>query len=237
MGKWNAAIVAVLMMACTTPKQVEPEILSTVVQQQTEVSDEPDSYLVRINFVVFEQEAAKYPKCAVAFGKALDEWVANLPIECAVFIEEPGLFAFMPFGPAMISNQRGIVRVHFADLTTPPYNRPSGILGYWDWGNNELVLNSLILELDEDRAYMVALHELGHVFGLPHFVNEKDMGATTGTYVIPDTHDARKLVMFPISSDLNKCSKLTKLEIALAEKNLPVLQEIGRTDCFHLTRR
>jgi hypothetical protein len=235
MGKLMSVIVAICMVACATPQKIEPEILSTVVVQQPEVLEEPDRYLVRINFVVFQQEVAKYPNTYVAFGNALDEWVANLPIECAFFMEEPGFFPFMPFGPSMISDQRGIVRVHFADIEAPPYNKPKGILGYWDWTNNELVLNSLVLEMDADRAYMVALHELGHVFGLSHFLNPGDMGGVTGDYVIPDTFDARRLVMFPVSSDINKCSKLTKLEIALAQKNLPGLQTLGRTSCFHLT--
>ena len=59
--------------------------------------------------------------------------------------------------------------------------------------------------------------------------------AMTGAYIVPDEFDARKLIMFPFVNSLNQSAKLTNLEIYLAQKNLPVLQQIPKTDCFRLT--
>jgi hypothetical protein len=236
MEKLMAGMLAVLVMACATPYKTEPQILPTVqAEKQVEVENEPDAYLVRINFVMFEPEIAQSPKTAKAFDDALTEWARNLPIECAVFIDKAGSFPFLPFGPQSITDQRGVVRVHIADIQVAPYNMPKDLLGFWDWDGNTLVLDKDVLEMDPDKAYVVALHELGHIFGLPHFLNVGAAVAATGCYVVPEKFDARKLVMYPISSDLNKCSKLTKLEISLAWKNLPVLQQVGRNECFQLT--
>lgn len=196
---------------------------------------EPDSYLVRVNFVLFTQEVAQAPVTSKAFQEALQDWADVLPIECAVFLEQPGPFPFLPFGPDSIADQRGIVRVHIADIHAPPYSQPANLLGFWDWSKNTLVLDRGVLEIDCEKAHAVALHELGHVFGLPHFLGTRSGEGRTGCYVIPDTFDARKLVMFPYMSDLNKCSKLTKLESVLAEKNLLNLQQVAQNDCFELT--
>lgn len=236
MGKLMAGIVAVLIAACVTPNKAGPRILPVAVQQPVAVT-EPTAYLTRLNFVVFEREVSQSPKTAKAFQDALSEWVSKLPIECLIFCEESSPFPFMPFGPDMISTQPGIIRVHIVDIHSDPYQMPLGVLGYWSHETNELVLDKVMLEIDPDRAYMVALHELGHVFGLQHIVNVHDMGALTGWYVITDNFDAGKMIMFPISSDKNKDSKLTKLEIDLAMKNLPILQQMVHTDCFHLTAK
>lgn len=237
MKRFTGLVVVALMAACTTPQNAEPEILPAVAAEKEADKSGPDSYAIRINFVCFENETSKAPKTAAAFERALQTWSKSLPIECAIFKEKGGLFPLLPFGPDAVSDERGMVRVHIVDVQKGPYSQSDKVLGYWTWTRNELFLDQDSLEADEDQAYAVALHELGHVFGLPHFANEKDTDASTGYYVIPKTYNAEKLVMFPISSSLNKRSSLTKLEISLARKNLLVLQQVGRTNCFHLTSR
>jgi hypothetical protein len=235
MGKLAGMIVAIFMMACTSPQNAEPEILPIPTVEAESALTEPDAYLVRINFVLFEEEISKSPNTTKAFHDALYTWTRSISIETAVFIEEPSDFPFMPFGPGMLSNRPGVIRVHIADIHAPPYNQPPLLLGFWSWLDNELVLDRVLLENNPDRAYMVALHELGHVFGLPHFANVRDTEANTGFYIIPENFDAKKLVMHPIASESNKNSKLTKLEIEIAQKKLLDLERLGRADCFQLT--
>lgn len=233
MSKLMLGIVAALMAACATPKKPEPRILST--QTNTPVNfTEPTSYLVRVNFVIFEDEVAQNPNTAKAFYTALSEWIRHLPIECAVFSEKPSPFPFM-LGQSGISSQSGIIQVRILDVQSVPYNMPTPILGFWSKKQSVLALDKDVLEIDPDKAYMVALHELGHVFGLPHIVNKADSYALTGWYVSADGYSAEQMIMFPIAGDLNRYSKLTKLEIDLAAKNLPRLNEMVHTDCFHLT--
>jgi len=227
MSKLMVGLFVILMMACITSPKAEPEVPSTALPEQV-----VDEYLVRVNFVLFTQEVAQAPVTSQAFHNALREWADVLPIECAVFLEPPAIF---PFNLDSIANQRGVIRVHIVDIHAPPYNQPSQILGFWDWGQNLLALDRTTLELDAEMAHIVALHELGHVFGLPHFLNIGAQAGSTGCYMIPAEFDARKLVMFPVVGNINKFSKLTKLEATLAWKNLLGLQQVGRNDCFQLT--
>ena len=55
MEKVIAGIVAILMMACASPQKAEPKILPTVGDQAIE------NYLIRINFVLFQDEIANSP--------------------------------------------------------------------------------------------------------------------------------------------------------------------------------
>lgn len=233
MKRLMVGIVAVLMMACVAPQVAQPQILSAVNGQ----SVEPNAYQIRLNFVVFEDEIAQSPNITKAFQAALNEWVEHLPLECLIFVEKSSPFLFVPFGPDITSEQPGIVRVHMVDIHIAPYSMPVGILGYWNWKENALVLDKGMLENDPDKAYMVCLHELGHVLGLPHFVNQHDLGALSGWIVIPDEFDAKQTVMCPVSSDSNKHAKLSQLEISLAQKNLLGLQQLSHNDCFHWTSR
>jgi len=222
MSKLMVGLFVILMMACTTSQKAEPKILSTALPE----------YLVRVNFVLFTQEIAQAPVTSQAFQNALGEWADVLPIECAVFLEPPATF---PFNLDSMANQRGVIRVRIVDIHAPPYNQPFEILGFWDWGQNLLALDRMTLELDAEMAHVVALHELGHVFGLPHFLNIGAQIGSTGSYMIPAEFDARELIMFPVVGNRNKSSKLTKLEATLAWKNFRGLQEVGRNDCFQLT--
>src|SRR6185436_3031354 len=189
----------------------------------------------RFNFVIFEKEIADNPMIAEAFSKALKEWVSNLPVECIIFQEKENSFPFISFGSAAISSQQGIIKVHIIDVHAEPYNLPPPVLGFWSWEDNILALDKNALSIDPDRAYAVCMHELGHIFGLEHFVNTHNLEAQSGYIVVSDNFPASKLVMYPLSSEDNIHAKLSNLEIELAKKNLLNLKQLAHNNCFQLT--
>lgn len=224
--KWKQGWIALMLTGCAAQQNAEPEILPT---------QNVAKYLVRVNFVMFSDEIAKHPAMAAAFQVALMEWRDALPIEAAIFVETQSSFPFSPFDVDMISTQPGIVRVHFQDIQATPYGLPDSFLGFWAFRENKLVLDADSLEIDPQLAHNVALHELGHVFGLPHFVNMGDNEAVTGSIVMPPDVKADTLVMYPIISDTNKSAKLSDLEVEIAMEKLLDLYQLPKNDCFHLT--
>lgn len=230
MGKLLAGICATLMVACSSPQKPEPQILSVADFQ------EPTNYLVRFNFVLFDQEIAQNAMVATSFKNALDEWSHHLPIECATMIEKTSIFPFVLFNNDSISSQPGIIKVHIVDICASPYNMPQLVLGCWIQETHTLVLSKDALERDAETAYAVSLHELGHVFGLNHVVNRRDPNALSN-WIVVNGANAREMIMYPVCSELNKCAQLSKLEIDLARKNLLHLESIKVNDCFHLTSR
>lgn len=236
MRKWILAIVAVVMTACATPQKAEPEVLSPVDQKIIEQSYD-QSFMVRINFVLFKDEVDKYPAIAKSFQEALTEWTNNLPIEAAVFIEERQTLPFILLWAqnAGVSSQPGIVRVHLTDIQAAPYHVAENVLGFWLLEKNDLYIDTDSSSLDSDLCYLVCLHELGHVFGLPHFVEPRSPDAITGTIVVIPPVEANTLVMYPQCNPANRRAKLSKLEISIALHYLLDLQQLVRNDCLHLT--
>ena len=47
-----------------------------------------------------------------------------------------------------------------------------------------------------EQAYAVGLHEIGHMFGVPHVIGAGE-GGITGFVVLPQGYDATNFVMYP----------------------------------------
>jgi hypothetical protein len=105
------------------------------------------------------------------------------------------------------------------DLQAPPYNYPVGLLGIWNPFAKSVIIDADLLENDAELAYSVALHELGHMFGLPHLVDIYTP-ATSGWIIVPDGQEAKSYVMYPTYLMDQKQNQLSALEIGIAKHHL-----------------
>jgi|SRR5689334_567467 len=244
MGKMTIAIVAALIAACAAPQQkalpqipsVQPQVQSPVAVP-TATTPQPTSYLVRLNFVLFTDEIAASPVTSHAFEEAIQTWANDLPVQCGIYLDE--VHPLLPINALIptISDMPGIVHVRIVDIHAQPWLMEEGVLGFWDYQTNNLVLDKGLLEMDPDMAYSVCLHELGHVFGLPHLENESAQFPLSGEIMVPDEFDASRMVMYPIyDPDKNKRATLSDLEIEIATKNLLGLQQLLHNGCSGLTK-
>lgn len=251
MKKLMVVIVAALMVACVSVhpgkkgSQVDPNAKGKTPAAKTQDDpqqpapttpkvQDPKSYLVRLNLVLFPDEIAANPVMKKGLEDALTEWMNEVPIELCPMMDNKD--ANTPYGMPSIADEPGIVRIHLANVNAAPYFMPEGVLGFWDASHNLLVLDTGYLEKDPDMAYSVALHELGHVLGLPHIENRNSPEALSGEIIVPDSTDASRMVMYPYYDPTkDKRPHLTKLEIEIVREHLLDLNHLLDTSCIGVT--
>jgi hypothetical protein len=158
-------------------------------------------YKIRVEFVLPIEYKTKYPFIARAFEDAVAEWARHIPID-PVFI------------PNRVYGRPRVIDVHIV-----PNPVPGSPLGLYYPTMKTLFLNSISL-LDYDDAYDVALHEIGHAFGLKH-VGDLEMvggGILTGDVVI--VGDPKEYLMYPYYSPENEGAGISDLDIELAREYL-----------------
>ena len=155
-----------------------------------------EKFVIAVEFVLYARQKEQYPEIADAFLMALHEWEKHIPIKLSVFTEDPTVINPV-YGVEVWHNRPGIIQVLIVDLNAPPFNYPEGVIGLWDSVNHHIQLDADVLTAHPDAAYGVSLHELGHVFGVPHIVGEEDHGIS-GFIIVPKEVEAEKYVMYPI---------------------------------------
>lgn len=183
------------------------------------------NFHVSIEIALLEEQLSAYPVTFNAFNEALAEWALHIPVKFTTYVDPTST---VPFQLSALSRS-GIIQVTFGNLQE--YGLPPNLLGIWMPRKRHIMINAALLEDDSDTAYSVALHELGHLFGLPHIVGENE-DANTGWIVLGPNEDGPSAVMYPRTVEEKKQKKLSQLEIALATHYL--LHEW--TDHMHLKK-
>lgn len=212
-----AALVVEMLVGVACLSQFKPEVVPVgIIAGQAEeatnvapaLASEADSFYVSFEVSTYESQRDAYPVTAAAFQDAMREWSKHVPVR----------WAHIP-GESPLATRHGVIEVHFADIQAPPYNLHPSLLGLWDDDNMRLLLDADSLEENPEKAYSVAMHEIGHVFGLPHIVGFSELGHT-GWIVLEPGVDATNYVMYFKAVVDRPQKELSSLEIKLARHHI-----------------
>ena len=236
--KFAALVCAICIpVACILPSNVDRGSLSFVglytnTQEEIETPDstlELDKFYVNFEIVVFAEEIKKYPVTWSKAQEAIVEWGKHLPVRIVTYVEDP--LMINPFvGPMIYHNRPGVIKLHLDNLQGSAYRFGRGLLGLWHSQEQSILLDADVLETLPEIAYSVTLHELGHVFGIPHVVGFSDEGLT-GFIILEEGTDAKNYVMYPRYVKDHEQKILSALEIQLARHG--VTHNWTQPDRFH----
>jgi hypothetical protein len=182
---------------CLVTQQRDPEIL--------------DNVYVSVEFSIDIQDFKQHTYFVNAFNAAVVEWAKHIPIRTTFYFD--GLIVpFFPIGSPV--DRLNIIRIVFADLQGKPYNFAKNIIGMWSPGRRSILFDTDYFQKNPEEIYSVALHELGHLFGLPHIVNKHELGYTG--YLVLAEGDATDYVMYPAAFTNKPQDQLSELEIHYA---------------------
>jgi len=236
----------VLCVACRGPESEPTETTKSNLIGPPAPADEgtalnsildENKFYVSVEIVFHAKQAMKYPQTNIALAMALEEWRSHLPVRLSVMVEDPSpVAAVFGFTSYSYLNRYGIIEILMDDIQAPPYNQPFGVLGLWMPNENRILLDADTLEQDPQMAYSTALHELGHMFGLPHFVGMEEP-VYSGHIVLPADVDAQAYVMYPQQVTGKPQTVLSEIEIELARHMVLHFWSGGRKiDACYLTK-
>jgi len=148
---------------------------------------------VRVEFVLSRLDRDAYPEAYESFLLAMGEWAAAAPLELVVFVPQAGADTTVA---SIMRDRPGIILLDFIDEIRAPEGK--NFLGTFSWTARKLQMDMGDFykpEFRPDMAKAVALHELGHMFGLTHFYNAGDLEATAGSFIVPE--GAETMMMSP----------------------------------------
>lgn len=211
-------IAIILALVCTTCSSHNDSISLKQDEQlvgvyQNAATNSVNNFYVQVEFVFYASQIKTYPVCTEAVRSALSEWSRRIPVCIITYIEDPTAISSF-YGPDIWHNRLGVLQIIMTDLSLPPYNFSNDILGLFDANNHLILLDADFLENNPDIAYKTSLHEIGHLFGVPHVVNLKH-NSLTGFILLPDAVDAEACVMFPAITNKPQ-NVLSDIEIEIA---------------------
>lgn len=197
--------------SCPSPDDIV-DLYEPTVSASSSVNTTPYPFFVNFEIVVFRDQITQYPDIWAGCEHALQEWSTYVPVRWVIFKEEPDKILSM-------RGRTRIIELHLDDLQGPGYGLPDGMIGLWRPHIRHIVLDADFLAGRKDKSYSVMLHEVGHMFGLPHIINFSEMGHT-GTLVTTILDDATRYVMYPNAMPGRDQKFLSDFEIDIARHNV-----------------
>lgn len=219
--KLKSIVLAAFLASCTMTSPVySPDIKSFDVDnknvQHSNSIDNEDKFYIALDVLVFKSEIKKHPIVWQNTVKAMAEWSRHIPVYFVVNIEDD-TFPYIPIFNESLVDKPNIIQIRMLDLEEK-FGLPENLLGMWDHKNNRILLNTKLLSDEENLTYSTALHEFGHLFGVPHVVGKQD-SLYTG-YIVLDDNQAHGYVMYPRLFTGHLQDTLSELEISLAKNYL-----------------
>jgi predicted Zn-dependent protease len=175
--------------------------------------DQDLEYKVRVEFVFSADDVKAYPELFKAFTGAIQEWANVLPIEAVIIVPKDDVSVV-----DIRNDRRGVTMVIFT--RNIPSKDKENNLGVWFYSTAtiNLDLNDIYPNetFDIDLARAVSLHELGHMFGLPHIGNSGDMNIQAGDLIIKS--GAENMMMNPELPADAKSVVISKMEAEYARR-------------------
>ncbi len=166
---------------------------------------------VSVEFVIDFEDFQKHTYFVNVFCAAVSEWAKHLPIRTTFYYEGvPGLEGGDPQ-----EERSRVITIVFADIHADPYNYDKSMIGMWQPWQRRIIFDTEYFQANPSELYGVALHELGHMFGVPHIVNKNELGFTG--YLVLQEGDARDYVMYPKSFEDRPQNILSDVEIEFAK--------------------
>lgn len=214
-GPWISWFLIVIA-ACVATGYERP---IAVVEQNAPALQSPPSttdYRIRVEFILPEEQVREFPSVALAFYEAVTEWSKLIPIDPVISTSKINLEDKGKRDGRW--EEPDVIKVRIVDLQTYMW-AGENMIGVWFPGSKQLFLDADFLSDPKFpwRARATAMHELGHVFGLPHVTSrsEKD-GVRFGDITLLSENKPELYTMFPTLTSENVMAVPSALEIEIA---------------------
>jgi len=172
----------------------------------TKESD-PFEYRVFIEFLVHAEEANANPVLHTEFLRALDEWRKKIPIFPVIYIDTQ----MLRDTENKILLRPGMHVVRYSELDN------DNKLGMFSRENRMIIFNSKAIKEDAIIGYNTAVHELGHMFGVPHICGQAETGwLSTGDIVLNTPNNFGPNIMFPFIVNKETRNTISVVEAKIA---------------------